>query len=156
MADNLIFAEGEAKFLAELVRHKVEFMIVGLSAAALQGAPVVTRDVDLWFRDVTDPGVAKALKKVDGAYLPPAVDRPPMFAGKAVRLFDIVMNMDGLGSFEEEEENTLKVPIGRFKVSVLKLERIIASKKAAGREKDKIVMKALKDALKAIRKREVN
>jgi hypothetical protein len=125
VADNLIFAEGEAKFLVELVRNKVEFMIVGLSAAALQGAPVVTQDVDLWFRDVTVPGVGKALKKVEGVYLPPVADRPPMFAGKAVRLFDIVMNMDGLGSFEEEEENTLKV-LSTTKVPVLKLERIIA------------------------------
>src|SRR3990172_8048438 len=107
VADNLIFADEEARFLAELVRNKVEFMIVGLSAATLQGAPVVTQDVDLWFRDVTDPGVAKALKKVHGVYLPPAADRPPMFAGKAVQLFDIVVRMDGLKSFEKEKENIL-------------------------------------------------
>jgi hypothetical protein len=39
------------------------------------------------------------------------------------------------------------------KIPVLKLERIIASKKAAGREKDKIVLGVLSDALKAIRER---
>ena len=46
MADSLIFGDREAEFLKELVRQKVEFMIVGLSAAALQGAPVVTQDID--------------------------------------------------------------------------------------------------------------
>jgi len=40
------------------------------------------------------------------------------------------------------------------KVLVLKLERIIASKKAAGREKDKLVLKVLQDALKVIQERE--
>jgi hypothetical protein len=39
------------------------------------------------------------------------------------------------------------------KVLVLKLERIIASKKAAGREKDKLYLKVLADALKAIQER---
>ena len=42
-----IFTENEIRFLRELVKNRVPFMIVGLSAAALQGAPVVTQDVDL-------------------------------------------------------------------------------------------------------------
>ena len=42
MRKDLIFDDREAEFLRELVRQKVDFMIVGLSAAALQGAPVVT------------------------------------------------------------------------------------------------------------------
>ena len=46
--------ESELRFLRALLRRKVRFMVVGLSAAALQGAPVVTQDVDLWFdRSVT-------------------------------------------------------------------------------------------------------
>jgi len=154
VADSLIFGNREAEFLKELVRQKVEFIIVGLSAAALQGAPVVTQDVDLWFRDLTEPGVAAALKKVRGSYIPPTADRPPMFAGEAVRLFDIVVHMHGLGEFDEEKDNIIKVRLGRFKVPVLKLERIIESKKATGREKDKLAIKVLTDALLAIRERE--
>jgi hypothetical protein len=154
VADRSIFGDREAEFLKELIRQKVEFMVVGLSAAALQGAPVVTQDIDLWFRDVTDPGVASALEKVHGVYVPPTAEHPPMFAGKAVQLFDIVVHMHGLGEFEEEIENALKVRLGRFKVPVLKLERIIESKKATGREKDKLAVKVLSDALLAIRERE--
>ena len=154
MAENWIFGDREAEFLKELIRQKVDFMIVGLAAAALQGAPVVTQDVDLWFRDLADTGIAKALKKVHGAYVPPMGHNPPMFAGDAVQLFDIVVRMHGLGAFEEEKEHLLKIPLGRFKVPVLKLERIIASKKAAGRDKDKLAMKVLRDALTAIQQRE--
>ena len=153
MPDSLIFGDREAEFLKELVRQKVEFMIVGLSAAALQGAPVVTQDIDLWFRTLPDPGLERALKKVRGAYVPPTARNAPMFAGKGIELFDIVLTMDGLGEFDEEKSNAIKMPLGRIKVLVLKLERIIASKKAAGREKDRLVLKVLSDALKTIKGR---
>jgi len=151
VAKDLIFTEQEAEFVRELVRQKVDFMIVGLSAAALQGAPVVTQDVDLWFRDLEAPGIQRALKKVKGSYVPPVGMNPPMFAGKAVRLFDIVMHMHGLEAFEKEIEHCLRIPLGRLKVPVLSLERIIRSKKASGRQKDELVLPVLNDALAAIR-----
>ena len=154
MADRLIFGEREIEFLKELVRQKVEFMIVGLSAAALQGAPVVTQDIDLWFRTLPDPGIEKALKKFDGSYVPHLEGNPPLLAGNGVELFDIVAHMHGLGEFDDERENAIKIPLGRMKVLVLKLERIIASKKATGREKDRLVLKILADALKTIKERE--
>jgi hypothetical protein len=151
VADSLIFGEKEIAFLKELVRQRVEFMIVGLAAAAWQGAPVVTQDIDLWFRDLSDPGIKKALQEVRGAYVPPLMGNPPAFAGRGIELFDIVVQMNGLGAFDEEREHTIKVPLGRTKVLVLDLERIIVSKKATGRNKDKLVLGVLSDALKAIR-----
>ena len=77
-----------------------------------------------------------------------------MFAGKGIELFDIVLRMDGLGEFDEEKKYAIKIPLGRTKVLVLNLERIIASKEAAGRNKDRLVLKVLSDALKAIQERE--
>lgn len=150
MAENLIFSDKEAAFLRELVKQKVRFMIVGLSAAALQGAPVVTQDVGLWFKDLSDPGIKKALKKVGGAFVPPIGLNPPMFAGKSVQLFDIVTAMHGLDSFDYEMENTIELPIGQFSLKVIKLSRIIKSKEALGREKDRLVLPVLRDALATI------
>lgn len=154
MADPLIFGEKEIEFLKELVRQKVEFMIVGLSSAALQGAPVVTQDIDLWFKKLPDPGVEKALKKFNGSYIPPIAGNPPMLAGDGVELFDIVVHMHGLEEFDDELKNTIKIPLGRMKVLALSLERIIESKRATGRAKDKLVLKVLEDALTTIRERE--
>ena len=154
MEDRLIFGDREIEFLRELVRQNVEFMIVGLSSAALQGAPVVTQNIDLWFRTLPDKGIEKALRKVDGTYIPPLGSNAPMFAGEGVELFDIVIHMHGLGEFEDERKNTIKIPLGRIKVLALKLERIIVSKKAAGRKKDKLVLIVLSDTLKTIRERE--
>jgi len=149
----LIFGDREIEFLQELARQKVEFMIVGLSAAALQGAPVVTQDIDLWFRKLPDPSLEKALKKVRGVYIAPTAHTGPLFAGKGIELFDIVLRMDGLGEFDDEKKYAVKMSIGRTKVLVLGLERIIVSKKAAGRDKDRLVLRVLTDAMKTIRER---
>ncbi len=151
MGNNLIFSEEEIAFLQELARQKVEFMIVGLSAAALQGAPVVTQDVDLWFKDLEHPGIKKALKKVGGTFVQPAGLNPPMFAGEAVKLFDIVTHMHGLESFKEEKKHSLTVKLGTIKIAVISLEQIIKSKEFLKRQKDKLVLPVLKDALTVIK-----
>lgn len=156
MPKNLIFTEKEAEFLRELVKNKVEFMIVGLSAATLQGAPVVTQDIDLWFKNLSDPKLKKALKKVGGTYVPPFEMYPPQFAGENLALFDIVTHLHGLGDFEDEVKNTLLVPLGGFKLRVLSLERIIKSKKTLGRAKDKLTIPVLENALKFIQKNDKN
>jgi hypothetical protein len=141
--------ESELRFLRALLRRKVRFMVVGLSAAAMQGAPVVTQDVDLWFEDLSDPSIRKALKEVDAAYVAPSVLNPPMFAGGGVELFDIVLTMHGLGSFAEELQNCVDVALGRHKLKILRVDRILASKRAANRAKDRLVIPVLEDSLAA-------
>jgi predicted nucleotidyltransferase len=148
-----IFTEQEQAFLRELVRQRVDFMIVGLAAAALQGAPAVTQDIDLWFRNLEDPRLKEALKRVGGVYIPPTASTPPMLGGRNVALFDIVVTMHGLDGFDRELENTIEVAIGKTKVKVLSLERIIASKKATNREKDRLVLPVLEDAAATLRER---
>jgi hypothetical protein len=147
-----IFTGNEIRFLRELVKNRVPFMIVGLSAAALQGAPVVTQDVDLWFNDLAHPGIGKALRKVDAVYVPPTMLNPPLFAGDGVDLFDIVLNMDGLEDFDQELNKAVDVPLDRIHVKVLPLERILVSKQAANREKDQLTIPVLRDALAAIQR----
>ena len=151
MDDKLIFTAKELAFLRELTRNKVPFMVVGLSAAALQGAPMVTQDVDLWFRDITHPGIRKALNKLGGTLVPPFGLNPPMFAGKHVDCFDIVLTVHGVGTFDQEIKTSVIVPMGGFSVHVLPLDRIIASKKFLNREKDRMALPALKAAAKARR-----
>src|SRR5439155_9486161 len=45
VGDPPLFSDKEARFLQALVEEGVEFLVVGLAAAALQGAPAVTQDV---------------------------------------------------------------------------------------------------------------
>jgi hypothetical protein len=142
-----MLGEKEQRFLRELNRQKVKFMIVGLSAAAVQGAPVVTQDVDLWFRDLDDPGIRRALRRVGGAFVPAIGLNPPALAGDGVQLFDVVVHMHGLGAFDAEWPRAKDVRFGSLKVRALSLEQIIRSKKAVGRPKDKLALKVLADVL---------
>ena len=147
MAEVLPLSGSELRLLAALRRHRVRFLVVGLSAAALQGAPVVTEDIDLWFEDLSDPKLALALRSVGAAYVPPFELNPPMLGGPGSELFDVVIRMDGLDAFNEEWRRALNVKVGKLWLKVLPLERILASKRAANRPKDQRVMPVLQNAL---------
>jgi hypothetical protein len=149
VAAPLPFSESELRLLQVLLKRKVRFMVVGLSAATLQGAPVVTQDVDLWFENLGELKISRALQEVGAAYVPPSAINPPMLAGAGAELFDIVLRMDGLESFAEEMKNCVDISLGRQKLKVLSLERILASKIAANRAKDKLTIPVLRDALAA-------
>ena len=152
MAESDFLSEsGTLGFLAELVKADVQFMVVGASAAVLQGVPLVTQDIDLWFSQLPDPKLAKVLSKVGGIYVPPIAFNPPTFAGQSVKLFDIVLTCQGLESFEKEYEQALAIDLGTVVVPVLPLERVIHSKRTAGRTKDQAALPALETALMTIR-----
>jgi hypothetical protein len=139
--------ERELRFVRELVNHEVRFLIVGLSAAALQGAPVVTQDVDLWFGSLDDPKFAAALRQVGGAYVAPTLHTPPMLAGEGLELFDVVLSMSGLNGFDEEWAGAITVTVGDVDTKVLPLARVLASKRAADRPKDRLVVPVLEEVV---------
>jgi hypothetical protein len=148
-----LLTDRETRFLGALVDEGVEFLVVGLAAAALQGAPAVTQDIDLWFRDLADPALQRALRRVGATYIPPSVRNPPLLAGGDAGLFDVVVNMDGLGSFAQEARRALRIPVGNVELRVLPLARIIASKRASDRPKDRAILPALEDAERVLRSR---
>ncbi len=144
-----LFTDRETAFLETLLAEGVDFLVVGLAAAALQGAPAVTQDVDLWFADLTDSRFRTALDRAGVTYIPPTAATPPLLAGEGTELFDIVVHMHGLGTFREEAANAVRVQIGRVPVPVLPLSRILVSKRATGRPKDLAIIPALEDAIRA-------
>ena len=147
------FSAREEAFLSALVEEEVPFLVVGLAAAALQGAPAVTKDIDLWFADLSDPRFREALRKSGVAYVAPGPNNPPLLAGAGADLLDIVLHPDGLESFEKEAKRAVHVQLGEVEVPVLPLERIIKSKKAAGRPKDRAILPVLEDTLRVLLRR---
>jgi hypothetical protein len=150
VAEVLPLSESELRLLESLLRHKIRFMVVGLSAAALQGAPVVTEDVDLWFDNLSDPKIMQALVKVGAAYIPPFGHNPPMLGGAGSEPFDIAIRMSGLGEFSDEWKRAVKIKVGKLWLKVLPLERILASKQAANRPKDLRVIPVLQNTLRTL------
>jgi len=154
VAEVLPLSDAELRLLESLLRHKIRFMVVGLSAAALQGAPVVTEDIDLWFDDLSDPKLSQALVKVGAAYIPPFGYNPPMLGGVGSEPFDVVIRMNGLGEFADEWKRALEIKVGKLKLKVLPLERILASKQAANRPKDRRVIPVLQNTIRTLQSKQ--
>jgi predicted nucleotidyltransferase len=155
MDDFSALSDGERALLEALNRRGVRFMLVGLSAAVLQGANTATRDIDLWFEDTSDLRIGEAAREANGIWVSGTFGmRPPQLGGDALgdRL-DVVSHMHGLGSFQDELCNARDIEIDGIPLKVLSIERIIASKRAANRAKDLAAIPALEEALAALSER---
>jgi hypothetical protein len=139
--------------IAEVLnRHKLEAIMIGNAAAAIQGAPVTTVDVDFLFRKT--PANIKKLKAVRDD-LGAVLLRPHYPVGDLFRIMrdDDLLQIDfmcvvaGVGSFEGLRKRAMRVDFGRGTLYVASLADIIKSKKAAGRRKDLAVMEVLEHAL---------
>jgi hypothetical protein len=111
--------------------------------------------VDLWFENLSDPRLSRALRAVGAAYIPPFDLNPPMLGGPGSEPFDVVLTMSGLRGFAEEAKHALDVRLGTVRLKVLPLERILASKTAANRPKDKLVVPVLRNALRTLQAKSV-
>jgi len=151
VAEVLPLSDAEIRLLASLIRHKIRFLVVGLSAAALQGAPVVTEDVDLWFEKLGDPKLTNALAEVGAAYIPPFGYNPPMLGGAGSEPFDVVVRLDGLGKFGDEWKQAVNINVGPLRLKVLTLQQILQSKKAANRPKYLRVIPVLQNTIDTLR-----
>jgi hypothetical protein len=151
MEDFSALTEGERTLFEALNRLGVRFMWVGLSAAVLQGANTATRDIDLWFEDLSDARIVEAVGEAGGIWISGSFGlRPPQIGGDAVGdRIDVVTHMHGLGTFEQEFANTIVAVVDRIPLRVLSLGRIVASKRATGRPKDLAALPALEEALAA-------
>lgn len=139
----------ELAFLRELAGARSKFVLVGMAAAVLQGADAVTQDLDLWFRSLSDPAITKAASAAGGVFAWRA--NPPMVSGEGLERIDLVTRCQGLETFDHEYAGSIDLPVTDFSVKVLPLDRVIASKTAAGRPKDRAVLEALKAAQAARR-----
>jgi len=140
----------ERAVLEALLNEGVRFMVVGLSAAVLQGADTATQNIDLWFEDLADERLADAVEGAGAVWVSGTFGmRPPQIGGPDIERLDVVTHMHGLGPFDDEVANTIEVKVDGLLLRVLRLDRIIASKEATARNKDLAVLPALRDALAA-------
>lgn len=138
----------EAAFLAALDERGVRYLVVGMSAALIQGVRGSTDDIDLWFNDLEDDRITDAARSAGGFLV--TRTHPPLLGGSFGERFDIVTHMSGLPSFEAEYENATVVDLGNARVRVLPLDRILLRKRAANREKDRIAIAQIEQTLKVL------
>jgi predicted nucleotidyltransferase len=147
MADSAL-EPAEREFLRALNELGVRYLIVGVTAASIQGARVATEDIDLWFEDLGDARIGTAAARVEGVWVPGHFGmQPPALGGKLGDRFDVVLTLSGLRQFAAEYEQASSAEIDGVQVKVLPLARIIVSKRAANRPKDRAALPALEAAL---------
>jgi hypothetical protein len=143
-----LLTEGERAFLLALNQLGVRYLVVGMSAALLQGARGATEDIDLWFEQLSDPRIGEAARQAGGVWV--TRTQPPLLGGGAGERWDVVTTMSGLPDFMHEYAGSHRLSLDGGPIRVLPLERIIASKRAANRPKDQAVLHVLESTLKVI------
>ena len=143
------------KLIARLLaKHRLEAVLIGNAAAALQGSPVTTVDLDFMFRK-TGPNLRKLKHLADD--LDAVVMRPFYPSSEMYRVvrdrdalqLDFMAKIDGIRSFASLRARALPVKFGRFELLVASLPDIIRSKKAAGRPQDRALLPILRKTLDA-------
>jgi predicted nucleotidyltransferase len=141
----------------------VEFIIIGGWSAILHGSAHMTKDLDIFFSRRTDnlERLARALAPYHPrlrdlpAGLPFVFDEATLRNSTVLTLdtdlgpIDLLAEVAGLGSFDQVAADAIRVEAFGRTVLTLDLESLIKSKKAAGREKDLLVLpelESLRDA----------
>ena len=140
-----------------LAAAKLECVLIGNAAAALQGAPVTTLDFDFFFRDTpaNRRKLVRFAKELGAMVLRPYYPASSMFR---VTDDDLTIQADFMGaihgvrSFEGARKRAATMTIGDGELLVLSLEDILKSKRAAGRPKDRAVLHVLEATLRAQKK----
>ncbi len=131
-----------------LAKHRFDAVLIGNAAAALQGSPVTTMDLDFMFRKTTR-NLAKLRRVADD--LDAVVLTPYYPASQLYRVtrdrdglqLDFMARIDGVRSYEGLRSRATPMTFGRHRLLVAELRDIIKSKKAAGREQDLAVLPLL-------------
>ena len=132
-------------FLKALGKEKIDCILIGAMAAIEQGAPLMTVDYDLWVR-LPERQYVRLLgivQKQGGSIRARTVYE--LSDGTQV---NAVFKPDGLRTFEAEWKMSPVRKLENVQIKVLPLNRFIASKKAAGREKDLAVLPILERTLR--------
>ena len=135
-----------------LVQRRLDAVMIGNAAAAIQGSPVTTMDLDFMFRK-TSTNLAKLKRVADD--LGAVVLRPFYPASQLYRVtrdrdglqLDFMARIDGIRSFESLRGRASVVQFGEHELRVASLEDIIRSKERAGREQDLAVLPILRRTL---------
>ena len=150
-------AEDTFELLRGLVGAGVEFLVVGGSAAIMNGAPIVTFDLDIVHRRTPENierlltwlSAHHAFHRLDLANrrLPPT--REPLFGTGHLNLqtdlgkLDVLCELSLGEGYDELVANAPELELRGVRVRVLGLAKLIETKARAGRAKDHAVLPVL-------------
>jgi predicted nucleotidyltransferase len=129
---------------------KLDAVLIGNAAAALQGVPVTTQDVDLFVRDTPrNAEKIKQLLEVLGDRVTASRPFEPM--SRMVRIeglpvdIDLVFELSSRAKFESVKARSQVITIEGVSLRISNLQDIIDAKRAAGRPKDLATLPLLEE-----------
>lgn len=148
--------------LEVLERHAVDFILIGGFAAAAQGSPIPTYDVDITpSADLENLArLSRALTELDAKVRAEGLDPLP-FSHDAQSLasalvwnlttrygdLDISLTPAGTRGYDDLRRDAVEVEIRGTRVLLASLADIVRSKGAAGRDKDRRALPVLRELL---------
>lgn len=154
---------GSVRFLGllrVLLRHGVDFFVVGGVAAQLEGAPILTLDLDVLYDRAPEnlERLLAALQELKARYRDPAGRHIEPDLGKLATMRTNLLHtelgaLDVLGAighgltYQDLAGRTIVYELGEMKVHVLELAGVIESKEQANRDKDRAVLPVLRQTL---------
>lgn len=149
------------RLLEVLVRHEVEFVIVGGVAALLEGAPILTLDLDIVHRQTPEniERLLRALEEIHARYRDPAGRLIlPDLNRLSTNRFNLFLTdlgaldvLGGLGEglvYEDLAGRTHDYEMAGIRVRSLDLPTLIEVKERVGRDKDRAVLPVLRQTLR--------
>jgi len=123
-----------ARLLEALEAEKIRYMLIGMSAAIVQGVMETTLDADFWVdvprrQYMRVQNIARTAGCTVGA-------NTVVYSPDGTPINFVLGDVDGLGTFAQELINTKQLAFRGKKIPVLKLERILKSKESIRRDKD--------------------
>lgn len=154
------------RILEVLARHQVDMIVVGGAAATLQGAPVVTFDVDIVYR-IEEGNIFRLKDALTELGAVARGDRRNIpfnethlrttghkLATTTAGALDVLGTInDGL-RYEDLIDTTRVLTMGGYEIRVISLERLVALKRELGRPKDLAMLSTLEATLRERDKRE--
>ncbi len=149
--------------LHQLAAHQVEFVVIGGLAMRIHGSAHITDDLDVCYRRTPAnlQAIATAFSPLHPylrgapAGLPFRFDARTIHAGLNFTLttdhgnVDLLGEVSGVGDYDQALSRSIEADMFGLKVRVLSLDGLIAAKKAAGRNKDRLHLLEL-EALKKL------
>lgn len=137
-------------FADVLVRHGVEYLVIGGQAESLFGSPRVTYDVDLCYRRTPENLVrlAAALNEMKATLRGAPPDLPFKLDAKSLEMgsnftfdtrlgpLDMLGYVEPIGGFDEVAAHAETYPAGRFEFRTISIEDLIRVKSHIRRGKD--------------------
>lgn len=139
--------------VAALSKARLDAILIGNAAAAMHGAPVTTVDFDFMFRasPVNLVKLKKFARTLDAVILRPYYPASALFRVMNDDLglqADFMAVIHGVKSFNSLRSRAEQIELGGRTLWVAHLADIIASKRAAGRSRDRAVLEILEKTLR--------